>query len=595
MTRRLLSRLRGDERAVIAPMVAVLSASLLGAAGFALDTAVYYVGNRDLRAATEAAALAAAMDPANGMTRAQTYLSRNGYDASVLKSVEVGRYCADIHLDSTQRFDTSFSRCPGNGASNAVRISTKAPSRQFLTRLLGPMDPIPELAATATAARIDEAGIAATSGIINVTNSLVNQVNALQGALLGVNLSLTAANISTLMNGSVDVGLFFDALARRVGETGTYGDLVARTVPLQDIMYAAADAAPDAATATALRLLGTQGAAGYQVPLAGLFGLGLFKDMPVGEADVKPALRAGLNAYQLWAYAVQSGPGTIDLSDNVSMAVSGSTVKVGAMARGPLNRPRFSFGPAGETSVSTAALRLQLLIGLGNISVLGNTVAVQSVPVLIDIAAAQADLTAIDCVDTAEQASDTRVTVHGDSGLVNAYIGTAPANALTSPMPPISAASISQAPIVSANIPGVLGLSVNARAVAGPVMGNSGDLIFGPGGDGTVGSPSAPGTPASIGNGSQVGPLLGTLATSISGTNGIVVSLCLPLVGCTGGSTLALGVKTQLVSGIVTPLSGLVGSTADPLLDNILAALGIQLGYAQLWVTGARCGVPVLV
>ncbi|MBO9580455.1 MAG: hypothetical protein J7498_06150 [Sphingobium sp.] len=571
-------------------MVAVLSASLVGAAGFALDAATYYAGNRNLRAATEAAALTAAMDPANGASRAKAYLVRNGFDPSVFKSIEIGRYCPNVHLQPAQRFDTSYAMCAGNGQSNAVRIKTSAPSRQYLSRILGPANPIPQLAATATAARIDEAGIGTTSGIVTVTNSLVNSVNGLLGALLNVHLTLSTANIEALVNGNVDAGLFFDALARRVGESGTYGDLVARSVELNDLMNAAGDAAPNATTATTLRLLAIQVGTGHRVPLSGLFGLGLFKDMPVGEADTKPTLRAGLNAYQLWAYAVQSGSGTIDLSNAVSMLVSGSTVKITGIARGPLNRPRFSFGPAGETSTSTGALRLQLQIGMGNISVLGNPVPVQSVPVLIDIAAAQAELTAIDCAATAEQARDTRVTIHGSSGLANAYIGTAPANAMTSPMPAISASDIGQARIVNA-----LGLvTVDARATAGPVMGNSANVVFGPGGPGTVGSPSQPGTPVSIGNGSQVGPLLSTLSSSIAATNGVqvnILGLCLPVV-C---DSTASAVRAQLVNGIVTPLAGLVGSTVDPLLDNILAALGIQLGHATLWATGARCGVPVLV
>lgn len=593
MTSGLLSRLRGDERAVMAPFVAILSVSLISAAGFALDTAAFYVGNRDLRAATEAAALAAAMDPANGTARAQAYLSNNGYAASVLKSVEVGRYCADSRLNATQRFDTSYTRCTGNGRSTAVRVTTKSASRQYLTRLLGPINPIPQLTATATATRIDEAGIETTSGILTVTNSLVNSVNDLLGALLGVKLVLSTADIESLVNGNVDAGLFFDALAQRVGETGSYADLVARTVPLRDVMNAAADAAPNTSTAATLRLIGVQVGTGNAVPLAGLFGLGVLKNKPVGEANVKPALRAGLNAYQLFAFAVQAGPGKIDLSDTVSRVISGSTVRISGLARGPLDRPRFSFGPAGETSVSTGALRLQLLIGVGDIKVLGNTLAVQSVPLIIDIAAAQASLTAIDCLNTSEQAANTRVTVDGSSGLVNAYIGKAPANAMTSPMPALSASDIGQAAIVSASLPGILEISVNARAVAGPVMGNSGERIFGPGGAGTVGSPSAPGTPATIGNGSQVGPLLNTLSSSISGPNGIVVSLCVPILGCGGSLSLSLG--SQIVGDIVGPLAGLVGSTADPLLDNLLAALGIQLGHATLWVTGARCGVPVLV
>jgi uncharacterized membrane protein len=91
-----------------------------------------------------------------------------------------------------------------------------------------------------------------------------------------------------------------------------------------------------------------------------------------------------------------------------------------------------------------------------------------------------------------------------------------------------------------------------------------------------------------------VGPLLTSLSSSIGAANGLqvkILGLCLPVVCDATAAT----VRSQLLSGIVNPLAGLVGTTADPLLDNLLAALGIQLGHATLWATGARCGVPVLV
>lgn len=586
--RRFARTLWQDQHAAVAPMIAALGATLIGAAGFALDAGLYYVGNRDLRAATDAAALAAAMDPAQATTRARDYLSRNGYDPAILQSVELGRYCADIGLGTDQRFDPSLSRCPGDGRVNAVRIRTAKPARQFLTRLLRGANPLPDLAATATAARIDEVGVGITSGIVTVSNGLVNSANDLLGALLGVQLHLSAADVEAMMGSNIDAGLFFDALARRVGESGTYADLTSRTVALRDLLLAAAEADNGSSAATLTQLAGQVGN-GYSVPLSGLFGLGVWKNMPVGGADGKPALRAGLNAYQLFAFAVQSGSGTIDLSDAVSVVAGGSTVRIAAMATGPMDRPRFSFGPAGETSLGTSALRLQLQIGLNNISVLGNAVAVESLPVLIDIAAAQAEVTAIDCPGTAEQARDTRVTVGASTGLVNAYIGQAPANAMTRPMPPISAADITPARIV--NVAGLV--TVDARAVAQPVMGNSGDLVFGPGGQGSIGTPGVPGTAASIGNGSQVGPLLTSLTSSIGASNGLQVNIlgfCLPLV-CSATTS---AVRAELLSGITAPLAGLVSTSVDPLLDNLLAALGIQLGHATLWATGARCGVPVL-
>jgi len=585
MTRARLSLLWKDRRGAVAPMVAALGTMLVGAAGFALDAGLYYAGSRDLRAATEAAALAAAMYPAQATARAQDSLSRNGYDPTTLRSVELGRYCPDAALPAQQRFDPSLTRCPGNGVVNAVRIRTDKPSRQFFTRVLGGADPIPDLAASATAARIDEAGVGVSSGVLTVTNSLVNSVNDLLGALLGIQLQLNAADVQTLMTGYVDAGRFFDALASRVGESGTYSDLTSRSVGLRDLLLAAAAVADQPATAATLTLVAGRVNNSYSVPLQGLFGLGVWRNMPVGEADEQPGLRAGLNAYQLFAFAVQAGEGAIHLSDAVSWVVAGSTVRIAAVATGPLDRPRFSFGPAGETSASTSALRMQLNLGL-NLSILG--VGVDSVPVLIDIAAARAEISAIDCANTAEQARDSRVSVLASSGLVNAYIGRAPANAMSRPMPPLSASDVAPARILN-----VLNLiTVDARAVAQPVMGNSGTLTFGPGGQGMIGRPGAPGSPASIGNGSQLGPLLTSLTSSLTASNGLQVKaldLCVwPLCDTSG-------VRAQLLGGITAPLAGLVGTTADPLLDNLLTALGIQLGNTTVWVTGVRCGVPVLI
>ena len=574
-----------NRRGAVAPMIAVLGASLIGATGFALDAGLYYVGNRELRAATEAAALAAAMNPAQAVSRARDALEHNGYDPAILRLVELGRYCPDAALSPEQRFDPSLTLCAGDGRINAVRLHTGEPSRRFLTRVLGGANPIPELAATATAARIDEAGQGITSGVLTVSNSLVNSVNNLLGALLGVQLQLNNADVENLMASNVDAGRFFDALAARVGETGSYEDLTNRSVGLQDLMIAAAGAADQPGTAATLNLLASQIGNGYMVPLSGLFGLGVWKNMPVGEADEQPALRAGINAYQLFAFAVQAGSGTIDLSDAVSRVVDGSTVRIAAVASGPMDRPRFSFGPAGETSVGTSALRLQLELGLG-LSILGD--GVDPVPVLIDIAAARSDVTAIDCPDTAEQARDTRVSVLASSGLVNAYIGNAPANAMSRPMPPLSASDITPARIL--NILGIV--TADARAVAQPIMGNSGTLVFGPGGQGTIGRPGAPGSPASIGNGSQTGTLLTSLIGSLTTADGLQVQalgLCLfPL--CSES-----GVRSQLLGEITAPIASLAGGTVDPLIDNLLAALGIQLGHATIWVTGARCGVPVLV
>lgn len=583
-----VTRLLSDRSGAVSPFIAVLAPLLVATAGFALDAAVYYVANRELRTATEAAALVAAQDPVNAEIRARQYLQSNGYPSEVISSVVVGRYCADSRLTAEARFSPNVAACPGNGQTNAVRLITQSESQQYLTRML-PVDPIPPLTATATAARIDEAGIGVTSGILNVTNTLVLAVNDLLGALLGVQLRLTPTEIAALTSGTVDAGLFFDALAERVGETGTYQQLLQRSVPLSDILRAAASASDSNSAGVLNRLAVTVGNS-YSVPLDGLFDLGVWENLRVGEANEPQALRAGLNPYQLFSYAVQEGPGALDLSNAVNIVGPGNTLRVIGLATANGDRARFSFGPEGETVAGTSVLRLQLQLGIGNISVLGSAVAVNSVPLLIDVAAGQAQLTDIDCTATSEQSRDTRVTVRATSGLVNAYIGQAPPNAMSRSVPPLSAANIQPARIIN-----VLSLvTVDARAVAQPVAGSTSNVVFGPGGQGTIGRPSAPGQSVTIGNTAQTGALIGSLTTSLAAPGGLevrILGLCLPLI-CTSAQQ---SVRTQLVGGIGSALSGVVGTVADPLLDNLLAALGVQLGQVTVTATGARCGVPVLV
>lgn len=588
MPRALLYAIGRDRRGAVAPMAAVLGTLLVGAAGLSLDVGLYYVDGRALQNATEAAALSAAGD--HGMTTARAtanalvYLQKNGFDAAVLQSVTVGCYSADgrTGVGAASRFTS----CASGAKSTAVRIVTKKRSRQFLSRLFGAVSAAREATATATAARVDEAGIGITTGVVAVNTGLVSSVNDLLGGLLGIKLYLSAPQIGTLMSGSIDAGRFFDALAARVGETGTYSDLTSRTVPLADILQAGATAATangDSAGAAIFSSLAGQVGTGYTVPLKDLFGLGVWSHMPVGEADEQPGLRAGLNAYQLLAFAIQAGSGKIDASDAISRVVSGSTLTLAAVATGPIDRPRFAFGPEGDTRVGTAALRIQLQLGLGNVSILGQAIAVNSVPLLIDVAAGSATLSSIACGE--EAAIDTIAQVQTNSGLINAYIGTAPANVMTSPMPPLSAASIGDVTLVNVTILGT-GVSATARAVAQPVLGTNRLLSFGPGGDGTIGRPPAAGNAASIGNGSQAGPLL----TSLNGNLAVTAKTCV-----LGTCANALSLQGSLLSSITTPVAAIVSNTTDPLIDNLLAALGIQLGNATVWVTGARCGVPVLV
>lgn len=600
-----LKALARNERGMVAPMIAVLGVSLLMATALALDVGLYYAGDRNLRNAAEAAALAAAMNPGAAEQRAKNYFRDNGYPEGSLKSLVVtpGYYCANKGLDivaGQSRFVTVFQGCPGGTqGQNAVRVTATKLSRQFLTGLFGSASPIPELNVTASAARIDEAGVAITSDILRLTSggitaSLVTLVNNVLGTLLGVQLNLSAPDIQALMAGNVDAGLFFDSLAQRTNQSGTYGEMMSRSYGMRDIALAGADAAYAPATAAALRTFGAVVSNSYQVPFmqnnVPLFGLGVWKNMPVGEASVKPALRAGMNAYQLIAFAAQAGPGAIDVSNVVGLAIPGSTVRIAAVTNGAMAQPRFSFGAVGEARVSTSQVRIKLNIGLGNISLLGNLLEVKPAPVLIDIAPATANISEISCQDTSNQLSDTVVKIHTTSGLVKAYIADIPDSVMSKQMSEVT--PINPATLIGVDL-GILSVKATAKVVAGTVTGNESDLYFGPNGSassnstnkiGTIGTPNSPGRSVNLGNGSQVGKTIGNLVGGVAG--GVDVKIKLLNLVDIGLQNSVLG---SLVTGIITPLNGLVsttvGTTVDPLLDNLLAALGIQLGDATVWAT----------
>ncbi|ARR53166.1 hypothetical protein HY78_06745 [Rhizorhabdus wittichii DC-6] len=572
-----LGSLWSDRSAAVAPIVAVLGASLVCTAGIALDVGAFYSGSKRLKAATEAAALYAAGNPANALSRAQDYLQRNGYPSSVIQSIQAGRYCPDKSLAPTGRFFASAaaSPCPGNGQTNAVRLKTSQPSSQYMLALLGNASPIPNLAATATAAKIDEAGVQVSSGVLGLSNGVVNQLLTL---LTGRNIALTGAQITTLMGSDIDMGLFMDKLAARAGRTGTYAELLSSPIAFSDVLGAAGDAAAVAGstpTSTLLLNLSAQVGSAYKVKLTGLADLGVWEKMPVGNAQAQTSLRAGINAFQLLNYALLAGGQPPSLSLTPAVRLTG-------MATDILSNPRFGYGPANETSAYTAVTRLLLDVDVNlNVPILGPVLGLlglqtlAKVPLLIEIGSGSASIANIQCTSEADQ--DSVVTVNSRASVLKAYIGVAHNDPLALPFKPLSQSDFDDATILG----GVLSLKA---AVEDPIA--AAQPITFRRQSGTIGRPASAtkpgiaGAPITVSSGSQLGPLLTTLGSKIE------VKLLRS----------NLGLLLNPVLSVVGSTVGLVLTTVvDPLVTSLLATLGIQLGTATIWTTGVRCGVPVLV
>lgn len=622
-----------DERAAVTPMMAALAVPLIGAAGFALDVGLYYVQNQQLQTATEAAALAAAIDPStreNAFKRANAYLGRNGFPDLISEDdVEVGCYSVDETLAPKARFIGPATSCPGTfpatPQANAVRVTATKQSTRFLTNVLGDFSPIPQLSATATAARIDEAGIATTGNILGtdgtkLVGGLLQTVNTLLGKLLGIELALTDPQVIAMMQHNIDAGSFFDRLAINldlVDKAGrsepdvTYGRVLEEKASMRDLLLSASEAAPNGSlTQTTLGDLAGDVSTDRVIDLHGLFGLGVWKNMPVGEANAQPGLRAGLNAYQLLTYAAQvKGASSLDLSSLAGAAFPDSTVKLTIIGSTPTNRPRFSFGPAGETSISSSVSRLQLKVRLvdtgissgllGILRLLGVSIDLANdIPVLISIGDSNATIKEIRCAQTGEQARDAQVDVTVSPALISAYVGEVRADAVNSTMPYIDPTAVTPVTVISAKIKTILGptiplTDITAKAVAGPITGSGTTVTFGPRGSGNpqIGTPASEKSTETIGS-----PYIGSNQVLLGQTISTLVSNLDVRPSVAGVSLDILSPLLQIAGNLLTPLlTGLLDGLVGPVLDNLLAALGLELGNTRVWVTGARCGVPVLV
>jgi uncharacterized membrane protein len=207
-------------------------------------------------------------------------------------------------------------------------------------------------------------------------------------------------------------------------------------------------------------------------------------------------------------------------------------------------------------NVQTAQTRLLLTLRLAG----SGSVSTVTLPLYLDLAAATASLDSLDC----SAGAGDEVTIAVTPSVADAWIGTVPPSALGNfAVKPVPTA----APLVALPPLSVTGTAHAAMTDADPteVGFSAADIAAG-----------TRKTVSTTDYASLVTTLLGNLDLSVS-----LGGLTLPLPGETGA----------LVQGIATA----AGPSIDTLVGNVLAALGIGLGQADVWTSGRRCGGAVLV
>jgi uncharacterized membrane protein len=561
----LLKRFIRDQNGVASIAAAMLMLLGLGLGVFTLDVGHLYLEKRRLQGAVDAAALAAAGDPANAATIAASILVQNGYTQTA--TVATGAYTPDPSLAATNRLDTSAAV-----QKNAVRVTETISVQGYLATVIGG-SLSSNVTATATATQSPTVSFSAGTGLASLSNG---QLNAVLGGLLGTTLTLSLVNYQALANTNVDALTFMDQLATQAGVTaGTYGDLANTSVTMGQ-MVAAIRAAlnihpsgNNSAALDALNLIGLQTPATVAATTGNIANTALWQKRQIGTIVQQVPGQVAFNLFDLvGAMARAYGGGhLVNAGTAISVPITNSSVTTHLSLGSPMTS--VALARVG-TSIATAQARLALTATVTNVN-LGVATATITLPVYVTVASGTATVTAIPC-----QTSGTMATITAAAQAATAQIGvvsdTDLKNFASNPV-------VQPATVVTISVLGipvaVAASASNAVAAGAPTVENftQADITAG-----TVKSASGSGAGTVI---SGLVPNM-TLSTTLLSSGGLLTT--------TINNTLNATVLPLLRPVLISLLSAL-----DAPVDTLLRSLGLRLGVMDTVVHGVRCGTPTLV
>ncbi|MER9951388.1 hypothetical protein [Mesorhizobium sp. M0047] len=577
---RLARLMLSDRKANFAVMTALMAPVGLALAAVAIDEASIYTERREAQAMVDLAAITAASNITKIDTAVVTTLTDNGMPGVVVQgsgqtiapavgktvvSVTPGRYAAS-GANVSQRFQANLT------PYNAVRVTLKKiPARYFASSLI----PTPVIGTEATASMTPLATFSVGSRLASVNGGILN---ALLSGLLGGNISLSVMDYNGLISADVSVLSFISALATQANVTGgTYSDVLASKATVGQIATAMANVPGVGNTAkVALQTIASKSTSTVKIPLSSLVDLGSVGSVGLGQTPT--GLGVDASAMGMLTAAAVLANGTNQAQVNLGATVPGllSTKLTIAIGEPAQFSPWLAVGGIG-TTVRTAQTRIKLVasVGVGTPG-LGGGVSLLAVnlPLNVEVAYAEAKLTDITCPTGP---SSIKVSIAAHPGIAALHL----ANSNTSGFGDFSQPqTFTDAEIADANLKLLL---TNIPLIQ--MMGSAATAI-------TNNNP----TTLTFDAADIANKTIKTVST-----RNITQSLATSLVSNLSLSVNALGLGIDLTAltgavkpAVVTALNG-VTAPVDDLLYNVLSALGVGVGEADVRVTGATCGRSVLV
>ena len=308
-----------DRRGATAVLFAVSAVAMMAMAGIVVDVGNLFSAKRRLQGTTDLAAIAAATNLADAIQASDANAVINAYDAAEVANVELGLYTPNPAIPPPQRFQPA-----SLAAANAVRVTMTHQQPIFFGGVFAlaggstnsPQTSVP-ITTQAIAVNQNVADFAIGSTVASFNGGIVN---AILGASVGGNVSLSAIDYNSLISTNVDLFGFAKALAVQEGLVGgTYGQAFAGTVPMEEFLAALISVAPSAASA--LSQLQSQAPYGHStVDLSKLLEFGPYANLSL--SDPKPNVTATASALSLLQGAAQLGGASHLISLNFSANIA---------------------------------------------------------------------------------------------------------------------------------------------------------------------------------------------------------------------------------------------------------------------------------
>jgi len=576
-TRRLLA----DRSANFAIMTALCTPVALALSAFAIDEGSLYNERRAAQSIVDLAAITAASNITNAQQAVLTTLSDNGITSVAVQQqgttvaptaskavvqIVPGRYTGVSTVAAGSRFEA------GKLPYNAVQVSLK---KQGTLYFAGSIMSPPTLGTTAIASAQPQAAFSVGSRLASLNGGILN---VLLGGLLGGNISLSVMDYNSLISADVDVLSFADALATQLHLTGvSYTDVLTSKATIGQIATAMANVPGlDRTAKIALQTMASSATNTVKIPLSTFIDLGSVGDLGIGQ---KPAgLNVTASALSMLTAAAALANGSNEVAVNLGATIPGLTSTTLAIAIGePMqNSAWLTVGELG-TVVRTAQTRIKLnaSVTLGNAN-LGGGIKLLAVnlPLNVEVAYAEAKLTDISCPTGP---SSIKVSIAAQPGIVEAHLAKSSASGFADFTKPQSFSD-----------PEIADVSLKLLLIKLNLLQINGSSYF------AVTNM----TPTTL---TYNATDIANKAIKTVSTKNLTQSLTTSLVNNLSLSVNALGLGLDVtallgtVKPAVTTLLNGVTAPVDSLVYNVLGALGVRVGEADVRVTGATCGRSVLV